>query len=83
MDQVMLDKMAKQASEDYTSKIITAPFKQARVFGITIEGSWQVERRFVDNVKRCTQLATAFKLINPFEGLALPEVKEPGLLDEG
>ena len=83
MDQSMLNKMAAKASEDYASKIVTAPFKQSRVLGITIEGAWQVERRFVDNVKRCTQLATAFKLINPFDGLALPEPREPGLLDEG
>jgi len=75
--------MAKQASEDYASKIITAPFKQSRVLGITIEGAWQVERRFVENVRRCASIATAFNLINPFAGLELPDPQEPGLLDEG
>jgi hypothetical protein len=83
MDQSTLDKMAKQASDDYASKIVTTPFKQSRVLGVTIEGAWQVERRFVENVRRCSQIATAFNLNNPFEGLELPEPRQPGLLDEG
>jgi len=83
MTQQQLNEMAKKASSDYASKIITAPFKQVRVLGVTIEGAWQVERKFVDNVRRVAQIALAFGLKNPFNGLEMEEPQEPGMFDEG
>ncbi len=82
MNQKQLNEMAKKASSDYASKIITAPFKQQRVLGVTIEGAWQIEQRFVNNVKRCAQIATAFNLVDPFAGIEIEEPTEPGMFDE-
>lgn len=83
MTQEQLDSMAREASNDYASKIVKAPFKQSRILGVQIESAWQVERRFVENVRRVQQIATAFGLSNPFDGLEVEEPKEPGMFDEG
>lgn len=77
-----LDRFAKESYIDYMTKVGKAPFRQTRVLGVLVEGRWQVERRFIDNVKTCSQIAQTFNLNNPLEGAELPEGKEPGMFDE-
>lgn len=83
MTQSQLNDMAKKASADYASKIITAPFRAQRLFGVVVEAAWQVERRFVANVRRINQLAEAFALKSPFSNVDIEEPTEPGMLEEG
>ena len=86
--QAMLDKAAAKIVLDYLSKIFDAPFKSTRIMSIQIDAGWQIERKFVSNMKRVNQLASlAPGLKAPFDPNEVTDHEdrgqEPGLLEEG